>query len=80
MPLIGDQEKGTNGDGTLSADFCKYCYENGEFLQDVTMEQMIEHCAQFWDEVRLDSGEKMTREAYVAMMQEYFPQLKRWQK
>ena len=24
-----------------------YCYKDGQFLQDCTMDEMIEHCAQF---------------------------------
>lgn len=80
MPLLTENQQGTEKDGSLSSDYCVYCYKNGEFLQQSTMEQMIEHCSQFADQVVLDSGEKMTKEAYVKMMREYFPHLKRWRK
>ena len=45
MPLT-DDVLGTNADGTKNEDYCMYCYKDGKFLQDCTMEEMIEHCAQ----------------------------------
>ena len=38
---------GTNADGSKNEDYCMYCYKDGKFLQDCTMDEMIEHCAQF---------------------------------
>ena len=55
---------GTNADGSKNEDYCIYCYKEGKFLQDCTMDEMIEHC---------------TNEEYIARMKMYFPQLKRWQ-
>ncbi len=46
MPLTEDV-LGTNADGSKNEDYCMYCYKDGKFLQDCTMEEMIEHCAQF---------------------------------
>ena len=45
MPLNAPEDFGTEKDGSLSADYCKFCYANGEFTGDMTMEQMIEECA-----------------------------------
>ena len=50
MPLT-DDVLGTNADGSKNDDYCIYCYKDGKFLQDCTMEEMIEHCAQFIDTV-----------------------------
>ena len=49
MPLT-DEVLGTNADGTKNEDYCMYCYKDGKFLQDCTMDEMIEHCAQFFAE------------------------------
>lgn len=39
----GDQEKGTETDGTKSVAYCCNCYENGAFTQpDITAAQMQE--------------------------------------
>ena len=50
MPLT-EEILGTNADGSKNEDYCMYCYKDGKFLQDCTMDEMIEHCAQFVDEV-----------------------------
>ena len=64
MPLT-EELFGTNADGSKNEEYCIYCYKDGKFLQDCTMEEMIGHCAQFVDE-------------YIAQMKMYFPLLKRW--
>ena len=77
MPLTTDN-KGTNADGSRNEDYCIYCYKDGRFTQDFTMEQMIEHCAQFTDEINKESGQTLTQEQAKDMMRQFFPQLKRW--
>ena len=77
MPLTTDN-KGTDADGGRNEDYCIYCYKDGRFTQDFTMEQMIEHCAQFTDEINKESGQTLTQEQAKDMMRQFFPQLKRW--
>ena len=79
MPL-SSEVMGTEADGSPSEDYCKYCYADGHFLQDCTMDEMIEHCAQFVDEVNKHMPEPLTKEKYKQMMRSYFPMLKRWKK
>ena len=78
MPLTSDEVCGTNADGSLSADYCTYCYQQGKFAQDCTMDEMIEHCAQFVEEFNKDSEQKVTKEEAIAMMKQEFPKLKRY--
>ena len=78
MPLTRNEDCGTNADGSINFDYCKYCYQGGKFLQDCTMDEMIEHCAQFVDEVNKQMPQPMTRDEYKAMMRGFFPMLKRW--
>ena len=80
MPLTRNEDCGTNTDGSINFDYCQYCYKDGQFLQDCTMEEMIEHCAQFVDEVNKHMPTPMTRDEYKQMMQGFFPMLKRWRK
>lgn len=80
MPLTSIDDCGTNTDGSTSFDCCKYCYHDGKFLQECTMDEMIEHCAQFVDEVNKNMPQPMTRDEYVAMMRGFFPMLKRWRR
>ena len=78
MPLTKNEDCGTNADGSINFDYCKYCYADGHFLQEMTMDQMIEHCAQFVDEVNKNMPKPMTRDEYKQMMYGFFPMLKRW--
>ncbi|MBR5086998.1 MAG: pyridoxamine 5'-phosphate oxidase family protein [Muribaculaceae bacterium] len=79
MPLT-DDVLGTNADGSKNEDYCMYCYRDGKFLQECTMGEMIEHCAQFIGTFNDGNGTNISREEYIGQMKMYFPQLKRWRK
>lgn len=79
MPLT-TEILGTNADGSLNEDYCKWCYDKGAFLQDCTMEEMIDFCVKFLDQVNAVSGSNYTEAEYRSQMEEYFPHLKRWKK
>lgn len=72
MPMTSDDQWGKNKDGSINHDYCKYCYDNGEFIHDVTMEEFIEMCAQFADQAG------MTKEQMKEYCTKLFPTLKRW--
>lgn len=74
MPMTEDAHFGTNADGSRSEDYCCYCFKNGAFQQDCTMEEMIDFCL----EVEKDSGMYTDREEARGQMLAWFPTLKRW--
>ena len=78
MPLT-DEVLGTNADGSKNEDNCMYCYKDGAFTGDFTMEEMADFCAQFVDEFNKNTGQSLTREEYKQQLLKYFPNLKRWQ-
>lgn len=78
MPLTEPELFGTDESGSINEEYCIYCFRNGEFTQDFTMDEMIEHCAGFVDEFNKDAEVKVTREEAVAQMKEFFPYLNRW--
>ena len=80
MPLTSKEDCGTNADGSTNFDYCRYCFKDGKFTQDFTMDQMIEFCSEFIDEVNKGLPQPMTKDQYVQMMRGYFPMLKRWKK
>ena len=80
IPMQAAADFGTEADGTPSADYCVYCYKDGAFTQECTMEEMILHCARFHEEFRDENGKSYTYEEAIAGMREFFPMLKRWQK
>ena len=77
MPLT-NEILGTKIEGSKSEDYCMYCFKNGKFTKDCTMEEMIEFCSQFVDEVNKNMSKHMTKDEYKSMMRQHFPLLKRW--
>ena len=73
MPLT-PEHMGREEDGTLNEHYCEWCWNNGAFLRDCTMEEMIEFCAPF----EVEGGRAKTLEEAKAMLGEYFPTLERW--
>ena len=88
MPLT-DDVLGTNADGSKNEEYCMYCYKDGAFTGDFTMEEMAEFCAQFFaeqsgkaervDDFNKNTGQSLTRDEYKQQLLKYFPNLKRWQ-
>ena len=61
MPLT-NTNKATNSDGSLSNEYCSHCYQKGQFTQDFNMNQMIEFCVQFTDQINKETGWNLTPE------------------
>ena len=74
MPLTSEDMLGTNEDGSINEDYCKWCYNEGKFLDDCTMEEFIEKCAEFGEQAG------MTNEQMKEYCAKVFPTLKRWGK
>ncbi len=74
MPIPDEALHGTEADGSTSADFCKYCYDHGDFTaQGVTMDEFIEATAQMEADAL-----GISREEAVSLMATLLPHLKRW--
>lgn len=65
---------GTNADGSKNEDYCHYCYKDGAFTKDETMDEVIETCVPFVSKGEPWPDEETARKA----MKELFPQMKRW--
>ncbi len=75
MPLGEEKELyGTEADGSYSADYCIYCYRDGDFTADITMEEMINSCVPFMLQAHPELAPAKAR----AMMAAVLPRLKRW--
>lgn len=72
MPIVSNDMLGTNKDGSINLDYCKYCYNNGEFIDKVSMEEYIDMCSLYGEQAGM-SNEEM-REHCTKL----FPTLKRW--
>lgn len=80
MNMKSAQAFGTNADGTPSSDYCCYCYQNGAFTRDVTMEEMVETNLKFIDEWNTETGNNFTPDEARPILREFLSTLKRWNK
>lgn len=71
MPMT-EEQYGSNQDGSQNNDYCMYCYKDGKFIDDVTLEEYVE------TNVKFASQAGMTEEEMRKHCQTVFPTLKRW--
>ena len=65
MPLTSSNMFATEKDGTINEDYCKWCYDKGEF---------IDKCSQFGEQAG------MTNDQMREYCTKVFPTLKSWKK
>jgi ATP sulfurylase len=72
MPLDSNEIKGTEKDGSKSSDYCKYCYQDGQFTTPVlTLPEM--------EKIVVTEMEKQhIPQNIVNMAVASLPHLKRW--
>ena len=76
MPLDKPDVFGTNADGTQSAEYCTYCFQNGRFTEPtITLGQMIEKCVGIMAQRKI-----MPEHQAKELMSRTIPMLKRWKK
>jgi hypothetical protein len=74
MPLERPEDFGTAGDGTRAAEYCRFCYRNGAFLQpQASQEGMIDKCVSVMVQQHI-----MPEAQARALMTTVIPTLKRW--
>ena len=75
MPMNKPEDSGINTDGSMSKEYCKFCFENGKFTDpNITMQQMMEKVAGF-----MVTLEKMPANEAKRLAKTFIPELKRWQ-
>jgi hypothetical protein len=47
MPIEKPEQFSTNADGSVNHDYCIYCFKDGKFIDDVSMEEYIDMCSQY---------------------------------
>ncbi len=77
MPLT-EEILGTNYDNTKNEDYCIYCFKDGAFTGNFTMEEMAEYCSMFVEEYNKHTGKSLTACEYKEELLKYYPTLKRW--
>lgn len=77
MPLT-DDILGSNADGSKNNEYCIYCYKDGAFTGDFTMEEMVEYCSMFVEQYNKNTGKHLTCCEYKEVLRQFYPTLKRW--
>lgn len=78
MTLEMDGDKGTERDGRKSEEYCAFCYEQGKFAQDVSMEEMVAHNLRDLDAWNESVGLHLTVPEARKLLINFLPTLKRW--
>ncbi len=73
LPLAAAEDFGTEAGGARSEKYCRYCYEDGAFTWDVTMQEMIEMSSRQMSEA-MGTPEEQARELLARVI----PSLERW--
>ena len=74
MPIDDTANRGTEKDGSLSNEYCKYCYQHGELVNpEMTMDEMRTLVITQMRKMHL--GEDIIQKSVEAL-----PYLKRWRK
>jgi len=72
MPLDNSELMGTEKDGSPSPEYCRYCYQNGEFTHPgITLAEMKQRMSKLLDKEKLPGD---ILEAAISRL----PHLKRW--
>lgn len=70
MPLHQLNEFGTDKKGIRVKDYCQYCFKDGQFTSDSTMDEMVELCAKYMTDISKNEA--------VTHLRQKLPTLKRW--
>lgn len=73
MPL-SEEVLGTEKDGSKNQEYCSYCYQNGAFTQEMTMQEMIALNA----DIMAKEQKELSKEELIKQMNLFIPTLKRW--
>lgn len=78
MNMKTAEDFGMNADGTRNIDYCHYCYQNGAFTRNVTMDEMLETNLKYLDHWNEETGNKFTPNEARPVLREFLSTLKRW--
>ena len=77
MDIADDKLKGTNEDGSLSEEYCSFCYQNGKFTNDRTIDEQVELGLNYSEEYKNAQNDD-EKDLIKAQTRKYLSGLKRW--
>ncbi len=73
MMFVAPDQHGHEADGSEVGDLCRWCYDDGAYVEDVTMDEMIEDCAP-----RMAKAMGWTADEAASLLGAVLPTLRRW--
>ncbi|MBP1614113.1 MAG: Zinc finger protein [Bacteroidetes bacterium] len=78
MPMAAIEHFGTNTNGSPCTDYCCFCFQQGGFTHNMSMEQTIENSVSYMDGSEKTNGHTLTKSEAALKMYIQLPTLKRW--
>lgn len=78
MELASKEVCGTNKENSINEEYCVYCFKDGAFVDDCTMDEMIEISVKHMSESGMLKEQNKTENEAREFMYSFFPNLKRW--
>ena len=72
------EDFGTNADKTPNDDYCVYCFKDGSFTNNYTIEEMVENNLKYLEEYNKQAGTQYSEDEARKQMTELLHMLKRW--
>ncbi|MBI1910736.1 MAG: zinc ribbon domain-containing protein [Deltaproteobacteria bacterium] len=73
VAILRPDEFGTSSTGVKALDYCRHCYDKGVFLEDLTLEQMVDKLYG-----PMMTSRHVTEETAKQTARELLKELKRW--
>ena len=73
MMFTGPDQLGHKSDGAETQDYCRWCYEGGSYVCEMTMDDMIEECAP-----RMADAMGWSVDESASLLGAVLPTLERW--
>ena len=77
MPISEEKQKGTNEDGSLSNDYCSYCFKKGKFTKNGTLDEQIEVGLNYYPPYK-NAKTQEEKDLIRKQSREFLSTLKRW--
>ena len=77
MPMVTPEEFGTNSDGSVNKDYCAYCFKDGKFTNNLTLDEQVEIGLKYYQpytEAKTQEEKDLIRQ----QSKEFLSTLKRW--
>lgn len=78
MPMAAVEHFGTNGDNSLSKDYCCFCFQKGVFTDNFSFDEFVDDYAGSHNESEKQDGCTVTKDEVELRAKVQLPSLKRW--